>query len=418
MVNTVLPDKIMTKLEKIQEADLIIGLDIPYNSVNLTVEAVAIGMAKYFPDIKYILVKSESRTGEKTFLNIDPYENRETNFIFKPFMPLHRIVLDEDLTRKDFIKNLFQISDILNSEACLILSGELDTIIPEWVEVLLTPVLKGNSDYILPKYVSHQNDFTIAKNLVSPLIRALFNINLPHGGGEDYCISIDLARTALEKNLWDNDMDIDTALITTAVGEGFEIGQAFLGNKSYENGFNILDLSNKFSNTLKTLIKLIAIYGDNWRNYDYNRPKEIITFGFQNKSFPLPFTLNLKAMILDGKGEYEKYHKNIKEILSNDTHKELQNALISLGDEKLSIKDDLWVKIILDYINYFINNQNDYNLINSISPLFLFRYASFIKETKSMKNKKYEERRQNLFNEFKQIREEIKKEDTHFEMLE
>lgn len=382
MYDNLLPDNIMMKLDKIQEADIVIGLDKITSPVSQVIDAISLGLAKYFPELKSVIIKrkDDDDKKEEIFLNKDPYENRELNFIYNPFIPIHRILMEKENSRNrtDFIQSVYKIGDILDCDACIILSGNLDTIGPEWIELLLTPIIKGSYDYNLPEYVSSKYDFIITKTLVYPLFKSLFNIKLSCPGGEDFAVSIDLARIFLEKNIWDSKMNIDVSMLITAAGEGFEMSQSFLGGKIQEKEYDLNEIGNKFVSILKAFLDLMFIYKESWSYY--SKIKEIKTFGFHNSSYPDSLELNITALLPESKKEYEKHYEIIKEILEENVLRELQDALIGVNNKCPVITDELWVKIITDYINYFTGEIREYSFIKSIIPLYLFRYMYFIEE--------------------------------------
>ena len=201
----ILSRDIIKKLEIIREADIIVGITDLHDdtSVARVIKAISFGLAKYFPDQKALIIKSGGKDDE-LFRNLDIYEDRELNFIYTSFMPVHRLIIEQNTERDNFLKGIFYASDMLNASACMILRGDLQSINPEWVEGLLTPVIKGDYDYISPVYVIHQNDGLINNNLVYPLIRSLFGTAIRYPGAGDYAMSADLARSFLEKELWNN----------------------------------------------------------------------------------------------------------------------------------------------------------------------------------------------------------------------
>ena len=100
--------EIMKRLDIIQDADIIIAIDSngKYEIYNL--EVIAAGLAKYFPDLKTVIVKkSDNKVMDTDFLTFDPYSKRELNFIYTPFIPVHKILLtyEEQMDRKKFLYN-------------------------------------------------------------------------------------------------------------------------------------------------------------------------------------------------------------------------------------------------------------------------------------------------------------------------
>jgi hypothetical protein len=376
----ILSRDIMMKLDIIREADIIVGITDLYEDTSIAkvLKAVSLGLAKYFPDQKALVIKSEGKSeDDRLFCNLDIYEDRELNFIYTPFIPVHRLIIEKNIEKGNFLKGLFYASDMLNASACMILRGDLQGINPEWIEGLLTPVIKGDYDYISPVYVIHQNDGLINDNLVYPLIRSLFGTDIRYPGAGDYALSTDLARSFLEKDLWNMDIDIDTWVATTAAVEGFETGQAFLGNKYLDKFDTIKDMGQKFTKNSETLFHLMKIYREIWANCE--EEKYLTNFGYHYKISPSPVCLNKDEIITEGEKSFKEYRSVIKKILSKDTFDLVEHVLSYPGDGK-SFPADLWIKVLFEYISYLSLHGEDYKLSKSIVPLFFLRISSLIED--------------------------------------
>ncbi|MEQ8186460.1 MAG: hypothetical protein ABRQ39_00695 [Candidatus Eremiobacterota bacterium] len=368
----ILSRDIMIKLEIIREADIIVGITDLHEdtSVARVLKAVSFGLAKYFPDQKALIIKAGGKD-DGVFSNLDLYEDRELNFIYTSFIPVHRLIMDQNMERGNFLKGLFYASDMLNASACMILRGDLRSINPEWIEGLLTPVIKGEYDYISPVYVIHHNDGVINNNLVYPLIRSLFCTDIRFPGAGDYAMSVDLVRSFLEKDLWN--MDIDTWVATAAAGEGFETGQVFLGNKYIDKFDTIQDMRHKFIKTSETLFHLMKIYREVWANSE--EEKYLTDFGYHYKISPSPVSLNRVEIKAEGEKLFHEYRSSIKKILSKDTFNRVEEA--SQGKES-SFSADLWTEVIFEYASYVSIHGEE--VMKSMVPMFFLRISSLIED--------------------------------------
>ncbi|HPZ09896.1 MAG TPA: hypothetical protein PL110_17525 [Candidatus Eremiobacteraeota bacterium] len=374
-----LPRHIMVKLEHIQEADIVIGIGSLNKNTSLkdVIKALSLGLAKYFPDYKAVLINAtfnSLKSENQIFLTLDPYEDRELNFIYTSFMPVHRILIEEELNRKKFLRAVFQTADILNCDACAIVGGDLECINPEWVEALLTPVIKVNYDYISPVYITHRYDALIVNHLVYPITRSLYGVELRYPAGGDYGFSIDLVRTFLEKDIWNTDIDIDIWMYTCAIGEGFELGQTFLGSKYIDEYCNISEMAETFRKNLASIFRLMKIYRDIWSNCE--EEKHIASFGYNYKIIPKTIYLNLEEIKSEGNKKIEKFKSIIRRILSENTFSHVEQVLSQ--KEIIFFPADLWIKIIYEYSSYMLFHPDDYNLLESIIPLFLFYIFSSV----------------------------------------
>jgi hypothetical protein len=120
-------------------------------------------------------------------------------------------------------------------KACAVVDSDLRSITPEWIELLIKPVVEGGFDYVSPLYHRHKYDGTITNSIVYPVTRALYGKRIRQPIGGDFGFSGTLAKFYLTKDVWETDVaryGIDVWMTTTAVANNFRVCQAFLGAKS------------------------------------------------------------------------------------------------------------------------------------------------------------------------------------------
>jgi glycosyltransferase involved in cell wall biosynthesis len=132
-------------------------------------------------------------------------------------------------------RTIFRIADRLGVAACAVVDSDLRSIRPEWLELLLLPILESHFDYVAPLYWRHKFDGTITNSIVYPLTRALYGKRVRQPIGGEFGFSRNLARAFLTKSVWETDVarfGIDIWMTTTAIAEGFPVCQAYLGRRS------------------------------------------------------------------------------------------------------------------------------------------------------------------------------------------
>jgi hypothetical protein len=83
---------------------------------------------------------------------------------------------------------------------------DLRSITPEWIELLIKPVLEEDYDYVSPYYMRHKYDGTITNTIVYPLTRALYGKRIRQPIGGDFGFSGRLASFYLDKDVWESDV--------------------------------------------------------------------------------------------------------------------------------------------------------------------------------------------------------------------
>ncbi len=96
------------------------------------------------------------------------------------------------------LRTIFEIAAALDVQALVVVDSDLRSIVPEWIELLAGPILKGGYDFVAPLYVRHKFDGTITNTVTYPLTRALYGYRIRQPIGGDFGVSGDLVRHYLK----------------------------------------------------------------------------------------------------------------------------------------------------------------------------------------------------------------------------
>src|SRR5574340_549596 len=241
------------QIGRIGSADIIVGIPSFNNAITIghVVRAVQAGLAKYFPSHKAVIVNSDGGSSDGT---IDIVQNAAA-VNFSAILLHHRV---EPVSKIAFpysgipgkgsaFRSIFEIAQMLDAKACVVVDSDLRSITPEWIELLVKPVLHGGFDYVAPLYHRHKFDGTITNSIVYPLTRTLYGKRVRQPIGGDFGFSGRLAQFYLTKDVWQSEVarfGIDIWMTTTAIANGFKIGQSFLGAKIHDAKDPGADLSN------------------------------------------------------------------------------------------------------------------------------------------------------------------------------
>lgn len=225
-------------IEEVQRADILVGIPSYNNAgtIGHVVQAVQTGLAKYFPDKKAVLVNSDggSTDGTPEIVRDTVVEDFSSLLLHHRVRPLFKLATPyHGLPGKgSAFRTIFELAAALDVKACAVVDSDLRSITPEWLELLLKPVLSGRFDYVAPLYLRHKYDGTITNSIIYPLTRALYGKQVRQPIGGEFGFSGELARFYLGKDVWESDVaryGIDIWMTTTAVAGGFRVCQSFLG---------------------------------------------------------------------------------------------------------------------------------------------------------------------------------------------
>lgn len=403
MEGFVVRKEIQDTIEKIKEADILVGIP-SYNNertIGHVVRAVQAGLTKYFPDKKSVLVNSDGGSTDATRevvqnTVLDDVQSiifsHRISPVFKIATPYHGVP-----GKGSAFRTIFGIADALNAKACAVVDSDLRSITPEWIELLIKPVIDSDFDYVAPLYHRHKYDGTITNSIVYPITRALYGKRVRQPIGGDFGFSGRLAKFYLTKDVWETDVaryGIDIWMTTTAIANNFKICQSFLGAKIHDPKDPGADLSAMLYQVVGATFDLMEEYSNVWKTIKGSEP--VLTCGFQYAVGLEPVSVNLDRMI-------ERFRLGVKELLDiwrgflSTGITDFLSGAEDLAIEKFRIPDDIWAEIVYRFaVASHKRILNKEHLLKSLTPLYLGRTASFVIETWDSAASEVEEKIENL----------------------
>lgn len=372
----------------IKKADILIGIPSYNNArtIGHVVRAVQTGLAKYFPEARAVLVNSDGGSTDGTpdiVLNtrVEDLHSILVSHKVGPTLsiatPYHGIP-----GKGSAFRTIFEIAASVGAKACAVVDADLRSITPEWIELLVKPVLEGYFDYVAPLYFRHKYDGTITNSIIYPLTRALYRKRVRQPIGGDFGFSGELAKLYLSKDVWQSDVaryGIDIWMTTTAIANNFRICQAFLGAKIHDQKDPSSDLSAMLSQVMGAAFDLMEDYSGFWKRPGPSEP--LTTYGFQYTVGLEPISVNPDRMI-------EKFRLGVKELL--DIWKEVLPAYVmdklveaqDLPGERFHISDETWAETVYSFaLAAHRKKMNRDHLLKSFTPLYIGRTGSFVLQT-------------------------------------
>lgn len=392
---------------KIGSADIIVGIPSFNNArtIGHVVRAVQAGLAKYFPSRRAVLVNSDGGSSDGT---MDVVHNTSVED-FGAILLHHRV---EPISKIAFpyagipgkgsaFRSIFEIAQALDAKACAVVDSDLRSITPEWVELLVKPVLEGGFDYVAPLYHRHKFDGTITNSIVYPLTRALYGKRVRQPIGGDFGFSGELARFYLTQDVWESDVarfGIDIWMTTTAIANGFKVAQSFLGAKIHDAKDPGADLSSMLYQVVSATFDLMESHIETWM--PIRGSEAVTTFGFEYTVGLEHVNVNTARML----NLFREGLKNLREIwlgiLGAGDFREVER-LGTLSDDEFCFPVGLWTRVIYDYAIAFHHKKlPTEHLIKSLTPLYLGKTASFILLAQDMEGAEAEAEIEKLCMEF------------------
>jgi len=385
--DVVLEGDVQKEVSELKEVDILVGIPSYNNarSIGHVVRAVEAGLSKYFSDKRSILVNSDGGSTDGTMEVVQEATVDHASILLRHGVGVfHKIVTPyHGIPGKgSAFRTIFEIARMLKAKACAVVDSDLRSITPEWIELLIKPVLEEGYDYVAPYYHRHKYDGTITNSIVYPMTRALYGKRIRQPIGGDFGFSGRLASFYLTKDVWETDVarfGIDIWMTTTAVANAFKVCQAFLGAKIHDAKDPGADLSAMLHQVVSSVFNLAEEYVSVWKGIEGS--ESIPTFGFVYAVGLEPINVNLDGMI-------EKYRLGVKELSVVYESFLPAELLQTLGEiaakpkEQFSMPDDVWVQTVYSFAAACHKREaSQEHIIKSLTPLYLGKVASFVIET-------------------------------------
>jgi glycosyltransferase involved in cell wall biosynthesis len=382
---------VQEQIAKIGNADIVVGIPSFNNArtIGHVVRAVQAGLAKYFPEQRAVLVNSDGGSSDGTMDVVDKTSVEDFNAILLH----HRIAPISKISfpysgipgKGSAFRAVFEVAQALDAKACAVVDSDLRSITPEWVELLITPVLQGGFDYVAPLYHRHKFDGTITNSIVYPLTRALYGKRVRQPIGGDFGFSGKLAQFYLTQDVWESDVarfGIDIWMTTTAIANGFKVAQSFLGAKIHDAKDPGADLADMLYQVVSATFELMENHAASWTPVRGSEP--VPTFGFE-------YTVGLEHVNVNTARMLKLFREGLLNL------RDIWLDILGAGDlqevERLAALDDaafrfplgLWSRIVYDYaLAFHLRKLPREHLLKSLLPLYVGKTASFILEVEPM----------------------------------
>jgi glycosyltransferase involved in cell wall biosynthesis len=383
-----LQPSVAERVQALGRVDLLVGIPSFNNArtVGHVVRAVVAGFAKYFPDRRAVIVNSDGGSTDGTPAVVASADLSSLGAILAEhrLAPVHRILTPyHGIPGKgSAFRTIFAIAERLGARACAVVDSDLRSITPEWIELLLGPILLDRCDFVAPLYLRHKYDGTITNSIVYPLTRSLYGKEVRQPIGGDFGFSGTLASHYLTKPVWDTlvaRFGIDIWMTTTAIADGFRVAQAFLGAKLHDAKDPGADLAGMFVQVVGSVFDLMATYERRWLAVEGAEPVPL--FGFPHGVGLDPVPVNVDRMLR----VFRQGNRDLADVWRAALRPEARAAVAALAADPggtFRFPDDLWVDVVHDFALAYRHRVIPADqLLASLVPLYLGRTASFVLAT-------------------------------------
>ncbi len=364
--------------DKVARSDILVGIPT-YNeaeSIANVVEVVDQGLSKYFPGKRTVIV------------NADNFSTDGTKDIFlgtSTIAPKIYVSTPYEVRGKGTnIRNIFRLATNLAPAATVSVDADLRSITPEWVHVLVQPILDG-FDIVIPLYPRHKYDGSITNHLVRPVLRMLYGAEVEQPTGGEFGYSPKLISAFFSEH-YSNDVisrfGVDLWVTTVAFVRGLRVCQAEMPSPKLHRFKESMALDSMFVDMATAVFSSMAEFESSWKaTMPQNSIGVFQQYASQDHQLPTPeidvdnLTQTLHKAFLSG---FQPFCDTWATFLPNP----LWNTLHCLEDatcQGFHLPVELWADIVLNAAIVFRNLSSDRErLMRSLVPLYNAQCLSYV----------------------------------------
>ena len=451
MPSSALTPAIRDEIARLDTADIMVGIPSFRNAATIghVVRASQAGLVQYFPDLRPVLVNADAGSPDGTQRVVgetEPPDYIEQILLVRPTNRLARVsltypALDGVGGKGAALRTIFEMAAALKVEALVVVDSDLRSIVPEWIELLAGPILKGGYDFVAPLYARHKYDGTITNTVTYPVTRALYGHRIRQPIGGDFGVSGDLINYYLEQESWTPDVSrfgIDIWMTTTALTGGFAVCQTRLGSKIHDPKDPGSDLGPMFRQVVGTLMSMARDNAERW--LPISGSHEVPAYGFERYAEPPPLEVNTLRLLSQFHAGSLTLCDTWEKMLRPASYKSVMilateaGALAEAAAHKLGISgesgnasgghdglpttdelsdtvaafhfpDDLWARVFYDLlVSATFGSVPAERLVAAFVPIYFGRVGSLVIENRRMSEEQAEEHVERQAREFELLK--------------
>lgn len=375
--------EINEQVRDIGRAEVMVAIPAYNNerTISHVMETAAEGLSTFFADTKSVLFVCEGGSLDET-KNVA----RMTDI----GLSIDKVVgtYRGESGKGNALRAVFQAALTLGVKGCALIDADTRSVTPDWVNNLLTPVVREGFDFVAPFYKRYKFDGTITNIIVYPMLSALYGKRLRQPIGGDYGLSNSFLNLLAKEDVWDvfvGQFGIDMWMTITAITKGIRICQANLGAKVHAAKDPAFTLGPMYLHVLSTIFRSMTKYQEYWTKV--STFEDVKVKGTALSWEPEPIPISVTRLVEEFNMGMTHFSSLYKEILSEESYGRLSQiarskVCVPEGYCDFFIPADLWARIVYDLAVIFnCWKGNTHKLIDLSSPLYFGKVASLANRT-------------------------------------
>lgn len=353
-----------------------IAIAIPsYNeasTISHVTRQIDIGLQIYFPEQRSIIINADNNSSDGT---------GQVFIETKTISPKRYISTPAGERGKGRnLKAFFDYAADQNVQAAAVLDGDMESIAPEWIQKIMSPLLDGY-DFTFPYYARHRYDGIITSQLCYPVVAGIYGSDIRQPIGGDFGFSGKLVRSLSAAPLPGQALEfgIDIYITTYVLAHALKYCGIALGRKIHRKrdratlGPMVVDVAG-------SLFEAIRKSGMHLKTISRIEVPEILGDASEETVCPpVPISTDvIEHQFYTGIADFIQYYQQVMSPAIFDAI-----SYMARGERRISITTEMWCDIVYSLLaDYLRRNGEKAKGVQSIVPLFFGRVLSFVNETK------------------------------------
>ena len=408
---TLLSDDFLRQITAAGEVDILVGVPTLNNhdTIARVISAIRVGFVKYFPRDRAALINVDrgSNDGTPEIVKSAAVPDFRAFLASSPLRSMNTLTTTHGAMqgKGGALHVILAAAELLRAKACAIVSPDLESLTPEWIEALTRPIYREGFDFLAPIYQRHRFGGLLVSHILSPLVAAAYGCEIEEPLGGELAFSGRLASHYLSQDVWQLELMRSAPeiwMVTTALVGEYRLCQAFLGPKVHSANPANPDLPVTMQQVVGALFSCLEAHQSYWINHE--GPRTVPSFGFQ-------YDLDLPSIRVNRKRMQNMFLKGVQELASilepalNPATLEQIREIARIDCEDCRYPDDLWVRTVYEFAGAFHRSViNRDHLLQALTPLYLGRINSFLIENHRSSADGARERIKKLRSEFESLK--------------
>jgi hypothetical protein len=381
---SILSDALLRQLMAVGQVDILVGLPTLNNAATVVnvAKAIHVCFTRDLPRARTVMINSDAGSTDGTAELI-----RDASFLQGDMLQtshslrtMHRVVTPyHGIPGKNTaLQALFAAAELTQANTLVVIDPAGPATTAERVSELIMPIWRAEVEFLAPRYRRHPREGALITQLVRPLVRAVYGVELDEPLGAEFACSGRFAAHCLEQDIWRQDaatFAIDLWLRTEAIAQRLTMGQVW---RPATAAAAPTTLRQAVRQILLSLIVALRAHETFWRMAANSTT--LPTWGDDPHRSPPVAEWDHVALAQQAQHDISEIKPLLEGVLDPPVLSRLVEDIGGAAEPRLD--DELWVRIVFDFLE--ASNRGSAgvdHLADMFVPLYMWRAARFMSFT-------------------------------------